>query len=122
MKRLLVPLLAPCGGAAAAPHTSNPAVVLHGQRFAIEPATEPTTGRASRKHGLMMRPELPADHSMPSGVPPCEPALCPSNPSDVPARYVPELPAGRDRRTGAQTGDVLSVDGAIGAVRRVAGS
>ena len=49
-------------------------------------------------------------------VPPCKADPCPTYPSDVPARYVLELNAGTAVRIGAQAGDILTVDGAIGAV------
>ena len=49
-------------------------------------------------------------------VPPCRNDPCPSYPSEVAARYVLELPAGTARRLGARDGDVLSIEGAIGAV------
>lgn len=141
-------LLAVVGCASAAPRPSSPAVALHGHRFTTEFATDD----ASREHGLMMRTELPADHSMlfvfpdtqprwfwmkdtlvpldilyfdaarklvsmQLDVPPCKADPCPSYPSDAPARYVLELPAGTARRIGVQTGDELTVEGDIGAVR-----
>ena len=55
--------------------------------------------------------------SMQLDVPPCTADPCPSYPSDAPARYVLELPAGTARRIGVQTGDELTVEGDIGAVR-----
>lgn len=150
MRRLpLVPLLLTVAGCAAAvPQTSAPAVELHGHRFSTEFATDD----ASREHGLMMRTELAADHSMlfvfpdtqprwfwmkntlipldilyfdadrklvsmQLDVPPCKADPCPSYPSDAPARYVLELPAGTARRIGAQAGDELTVEGTIAPVR-----
>jgi uncharacterized membrane protein (UPF0127 family) len=141
-------LLVVAGCASAAPHPSIPAVELHGHRFGTEFATDD----ASRERGLMMRTELPADHSMlfvfpdtqprwfwmkdtlvpldilyfdadrrlvsmQLDVPPCKADPCPSYPSDAPARYVLELPAGTARRIGVQTGDELTVEGDIGTVR-----
>ena len=150
MKRLLLAftLLAMAGLANARPQTSVPSVTLHGHRF----TTEFATNDASREHGLMMRTELAADHSMlfvfpdlqprwfwmkntlipldilyfgadrklvsmQLDVPPCKADPCPSYPSDAPARYVLELPAGTARRIGVQAGDELTVEGDIGAVR-----
>ena len=55
--------------------------------------------------------------SMHLDVPPCKADPCPSYPSDAPARYVLELPAGTARRIGAQAGDELTVEGDIGTVR-----
>jgi hypothetical protein len=55
--------------------------------------------------------------SMQLDVPPCKADPCPSYPSDAPARYVLELPAGTARSIGAQTGDTLTIEGNIGAVR-----
>lgn len=62
MKRLalLSVLLTMAGCAGAAPRTTAPAVQLHGHRF----STEIVADEASRERGLMMRTELPADHSM----------------------------------------------------------
>jgi uncharacterized membrane protein (UPF0127 family) len=54
--------------------------------------------------------------SMQLDVPPCKADPCPSYPSDRPARYVLELPAGTARRIGAIVGDELKVDGAVGTV------
>ncbi|WP_049621602.1 DUF192 domain-containing protein [Frateuria defendens] len=54
--------------------------------------------------------------SMQLDVPPCKADPCASYPSSVPARYVLEVPAGTTQRIGAQTGDVLTVDGEIGPV------
>jgi uncharacterized membrane protein (UPF0127 family) len=50
-------------------------------------------------------------------VPPCKADPCPSYPSDAPARYVLELAAGTARTIGAQTGDVLTIEGDVGDVR-----
>ena len=150
MKRLplVFLLLTASGCATAVPKNTAPAVQLHGHRFSTELATDD----ASREHGLMMRTELPADHSMlfvfpdtqprwfwmkntlipldilyfdadrqlvsmQLDVPPCKADPCPSYPSDAPARYVLELPAGTARRIGVEQGDELTVDGDIGAVR-----
>ncbi|MGN2253782.1 DUF192 domain-containing protein [Frateuria sp. GZRe12] len=55
--------------------------------------------------------------SMQLDVPPCEVDPCPSYPSDTPARYVLELPAGTARRIGVESGDELKVEGDIGPVR-----
>lgn len=55
--------------------------------------------------------------SMQLDVPPCKADPCPSYPSDRPARYVLELPAGTARRIGVRTGDELTVEGDIGTVR-----
>jgi uncharacterized membrane protein (UPF0127 family) len=55
--------------------------------------------------------------SMQLDVPPCKADPCPSYPSGAPAHYVLELPAGTARRTGAETGDVLTVEGDVGIVR-----
>src|SRR5690349_13344994 len=149
MKRLSLVflLLSAAGCAGAMPKTSTPAVELHGHRFTTELATD----EASREHGLMMRTELAADHSMlfvfpdtqprwfwmkntlvpldilyfdadrklvsmQLDVPPCEADPCPSYPSDAPARYVLELPAGTARRVGVESGDELTVEGDVGAV------
>ncbi|MEI7036258.1 DUF192 domain-containing protein [Fulvimonas yonginensis] len=54
--------------------------------------------------------------SMQLDVPPCKADPCPSYPSDAPARYVLELPAGTARRIGVQAGDELTVEGDIGTV------
>lgn len=54
--------------------------------------------------------------SMQLDVPPCKADPCSIYPSDAPARYVLELTAGSAVRIGAQVGDVLDIDGAIGAV------
>ncbi|MCX7514424.1 DUF192 domain-containing protein [Frateuria sp. STR12] len=144
----LATLLLIVAGCAAAMPQAPATVELHGHRFSTELATDD----ASREHGLMMRTELAADHSMlfvfPDSqprwfwmkntlisldilyfdtdrklvsmqldVPPCKADPCPSYPSDAPARYVLELPAGTARRIGAETGDKLTVEGDIGAVR-----
>jgi Uncharacterized conserved protein len=151
MRPLLAPLLlfllASC--ATAAPRdTTSPSVVLHGQRFSVELATDD----ASRARGLMFRTELATDHgmlfvfpytdqqafwmkntlvpldmlyfgtdralvSMQLDVPPCKADPCPSYPSNAPARYVLELPAGTATRIGAQIGDILEVEGDLGTVR-----
>lgn len=55
--------------------------------------------------------------SMQLDVPPCKADPCPSYPSDAPARYVLELAAGTARTIGAQTGDMLTIEGDIGEVR-----
>lgn len=55
--------------------------------------------------------------SMQLDVPPCKADPCPSYPSDRPARYVLELPAGTARRIGAAIGDELTVEGAVGKVQ-----
>jgi uncharacterized membrane protein (UPF0127 family) len=55
--------------------------------------------------------------SMQLDVPPCKADPCPSYPSDAPARYVLELPAGTARRIGVETGDTLTVDADVGTVR-----
>jgi len=52
--------------------------------------------------------------SMQLDVPPCKADPCPSYPSNAPARYVLELPAGTVSHLGAAAGDELVVDGAIG--------
>ena len=54
--------------------------------------------------------------SMQLNVPPCKADPCPSYPSNAPARYVLELPAGTVSRIGAAAGDELTVDGTIGKV------
>lgn len=149
MKRLpLALLLLTVAGCATARPQAPAAVGLHGHRFSTELATDD----ASREHGLMMRTELAADHSMlfvfpdtqprwfwmkntlipldilyfgadrklvsmQLDVPPCKADPCPSYPSDAPAHYVLELPAGTARRIGAQAGDELTVEGDIGTVR-----
>ena len=60
-QQLLACLLSTMTGCAvAAPQAPAPAVELHGQRFSTELATD----EGSREHGLMMRTQLPADHSM----------------------------------------------------------
>ncbi|TCI06624.1 DUF192 domain-containing protein [Dyella soli] len=140
-------LFAVAATALAAPQHDAPAVRLHGQRF----STEFATTDASREHGLMMRTQLAADHSMlfvfaqddqrwfwmkntlipldilyfdgnrklvsvQANVPPCKADPCPSYPSDLPARYVLELPAGTAGRIGAMVGDELTIEGNVGAV------
>jgi hypothetical protein len=55
--------------------------------------------------------------SMQLDVPPCKADPCPSYPSDRPARYVLELPAGTARRIAAAIGDELAVEGMIGKVQ-----
>lgn len=55
--------------------------------------------------------------SMQLDVPPCKGDPCPAYPSDAPARYVLELPAGTARRIGASIGDELTVEGAVGTVQ-----
>jgi uncharacterized protein len=61
MQRLLVAfLMLFATDVFAAPQPNTPAVQLHGQRF----TTEFAANDASRAHGLMMRTELAADHSM----------------------------------------------------------
>lgn len=55
--------------------------------------------------------------SMQLDVPPCKADPCPSYPSDAPARYVLELPAGTSRRIGASIGDELTVEGTVGTVQ-----
>ena len=148
-RRLLASLLLTLTGCAgAAPRAAAPAVELHGHRFTTEFATD----AASREHGLMMRTQLPADHSMlfvfPDAqprwfwmkntlvpldilyfdanrrlvsmqldVPPCKADPCPVYPSDSPATYVLELPAGTARHLGARMGDELGIDADIGTVR-----
>lgn len=148
MKSLLAPLLFvfACSAAGGA-HASSPSVTLHGKRFVTELATNDET----RARGLMMRTELPADHSMlfvfadtdlrmfwmkntlipldilyfdadrklvsmQLDVPPCKADPCPSYPSDRPARYVLELPAGTARRIGVAIGDELGLEATIGKV------
>jgi uncharacterized membrane protein (UPF0127 family) len=71
MKRLSLAslLLAVAGCASAAPPSTSPTVTLHGQRFTTELATDD----ASRERGLMMRTDLPADHSMLFVFPDSEP-------------------------------------------------
>ncbi|RDI96952.1 DUF192 domain-containing protein [Dyella solisilvae] len=149
MKRLLAPLLfvLPATVFAAAAHDA-PGVQLHGHHF----TTEFATNDAAREHGLMMRTELAADHSMlfvfpkddqrwfwmkntlipldilyfdgnrrlvsvQANVPPCKADPCPSYPSDLPARYVLELPAGMAAKIGAMVGDELTIEGTVGPVQ-----
>ncbi|HEV2621417.1 MAG TPA: DUF192 domain-containing protein [Frateuria sp.] len=66
---LFVPLLLAAGCAVAAQRASVPAVELHGHHFSTELATDD----ASREHGLMMRTQLPPDHSMLFVFPDSEP-------------------------------------------------
>ena len=61
MKRWFVPIFLLLTGCANATSGSTaPAVVLHGQRFSVEFATD----EPSREHGLMMRTTLASDHTM----------------------------------------------------------
>jgi uncharacterized membrane protein (UPF0127 family) len=148
MKRWLAPmfvLLAGCASAATDNRASS--VVLHGQRFSMELATD----EPSREHGLMMRTTLAPDHSMlfvfplsapqafwmkntlipldilyfdaerrlvsmQTNVPPCKADPCPVYPSNAPARYVLEVPAGTARTMGVEVGDELKIEGDIGPV------
>ncbi len=55
--------------------------------------------------------------SMQLNVPPCKADPCPSYPSNAPARYVLELPAGTAARIGVQVGDPLEVNGDPGTAR-----
>jgi uncharacterized membrane protein (UPF0127 family) len=48
--------------------------------------------------------------SMQLDVPPCAADPCATYPSDLPARYVLELAAGRAERIGARVGDTLTLD------------
>jgi len=141
-------LLVPCGHACAAPAQAAPlAVTLHGQRFAVELATN----EAARERGLMMRTSLAPGRGMlfvfpdtaPRGfwmkntlipldilyfdaqrrlvsaqleVPPCKADPCAIYPSAGPARYVLELSAGTAKRIGVRDGDVLAIEGSVGAV------
>lgn len=150
MRRWLAPMLFTLAGCSnAAPvQDAHAAVLLHGQRFTVELATDDP----SRQRGLMMRTTLAADHGMlfvfpyigPQGfwmkntlipldilyfdadqrlvsmqqdVPPCTADPCPVYPSDGPAIYVLELSAGTARRIGVRPGDVLNIEGEVGAVR-----
>ena len=54
--------------------------------------------------------------SMQLNVPPCKAAPCPTYPSNEPALYVLELPAGTAVSIGASAGDVLTIKGKIGNV------
>jgi uncharacterized protein len=54
--------------------------------------------------------------SMQLNVPPCKADPCPAYPSDRPALYVLELPAGTVSRLGVQVGDVMTIDGDVGPV------
>lgn len=61
-----------------------------------------------------------SDHQLVSvqrNVPPCKADPCAIYPSDGPARYVLELPAGTARTIGAQVGDTLEVNAHIGDVQ-----
>jgi uncharacterized membrane protein (UPF0127 family) len=53
-------LLAGCANAVSSPGHKPVTVVLHGQRFSVELATDD----AQRQRGLMMRRSLPANHGM----------------------------------------------------------
>lgn len=55
--------------------------------------------------------------SVQQDVPPCKADPCPVYPSAAPAIYVLELPAGTSQRMGFKAGDVLKIDGELGAVR-----
>jgi uncharacterized membrane protein (UPF0127 family) len=55
--------------------------------------------------------------SMQLNVPPCKADPCATYPSHAPARYVLELSAGMAQRIGVQAGDVLKIEGDVGAVR-----
>lgn len=55
--------------------------------------------------------------SVQQNVPPCKADPCPVYPSAAPAIYVLELPAGTAQRMGFRAGDVLKIDGELGAVR-----
>ncbi len=54
--------------------------------------------------------------SMQLDVPPCEADPCPTYPSNAPAKYVLELPAGTAVRIGASRGDRMSIEGTVGPV------
>jgi uncharacterized protein len=54
--------------------------------------------------------------SMQLNVPPCKADPCPPYPSDRPALYVLELPAGTASRIGAQVGDAMTIEGDVGPV------
>jgi uncharacterized protein len=60
MKRWLAPMFLLLAGCASTADNKAVAVVLHGQRFSTELATD----EPSREHGLMMRTALAGDHSM----------------------------------------------------------
>ena len=55
--------------------------------------------------------------SMQLDVPPCKMDPCATYPSNAPARYVLELPAGTVSRLGAAVGDELVVEGMTGKVQ-----
>ena len=55
--------------------------------------------------------------SVQANVPPCKADPCPSYPSDLPARYVLELPGGTAGRIGVMVGDELTIEGTIGPVQ-----
>jgi uncharacterized membrane protein (UPF0127 family) len=55
--------------------------------------------------------------SVQAKVPPCKADPCPSYPSDLPARYVLELPAGTAARIGVMVGDELTIEGTVGPVQ-----
>lgn len=55
--------------------------------------------------------------SMQLNVPPCKADPCAVYPSNASARYVLELAAGTARRLGVRDGDVLTINGDVGAVR-----
>lgn len=54
--------------------------------------------------------------SMQTNVPPCKADPCPVYPSNAPARYVLEVPAGTARTMGVEVGDELKIEGDIGPV------
>ncbi len=54
--------------------------------------------------------------SMQLNVPPCKTVPCPTYPSNEPAKYVLELPAGTAVAIGASVGDELTIEGRIGNV------
>jgi uncharacterized membrane protein (UPF0127 family) len=54
--------------------------------------------------------------SVQANVPPCKADPCPSYPSNRPARYVLELPAGTAAKIGVMVGDELAIEGAVGPV------
>lgn len=54
--------------------------------------------------------------SMQLNVPPCKADPCPSYPSNAPALYVLELPAGTAVKIGAGEGDRMTIEGTIGHV------
>jgi len=55
--------------------------------------------------------------SVQAKVPPCKADPCPSYPSDLPARYVLELPTGTAARIGVTVGDELTIEGTVGPVQ-----